>query len=577
MNNRITPRYRQHGVVLILIAFIIGLGAAAFMYRMFNASSLQVEQDEKTMRVLSEAKSALIAWAVSHPNHPGQMPYPDRNGDGNYDGYSDCFATNVSFSYSFLLGRLPIHGVDPNCNNHGITVNAALGADFRDASGERLWYAVSKNLVHDYNGTGSDPVINPGIANVASDWLEVVDRNGNLISNRVAAVIIAPGTPVGDQDRSGAAPEAREYLDRIVRSADGVPFKNYALPPLETNQFIMGEDIRRVGDNDLIFQKPYNFNDKLIFITVDELLAVLETRAANELKNALLNYYEPASAERPNGRGMGYFPYAASLGSSKDYACVTSNTAGVLPISDISPPNFTCSYNRSGSPRVTSVSCTTGFSNLNSIQFERNANDFNASVGACSFSGRVCTCRGAGSCSRITATTQTFSSDAAGNCVTSATTGSLNGTVTFSGGEFTSSTPRCSLACVNAVCSGNGAGSASRASTCSDAIFNTGSSSLPAWIMTNKWYDYFYYASSRSGVQLTSGSKGNVDSLLIGTGRSILVPGRAVSKNADQARPSCAVNDYLDSNENADADEVFDGVSLTRNRNYNDHTYIVMP
>lgn len=557
-------RRHQQGMALILMAFVVGLGAAAFMFKMFNASSLQVEQDEKTMRALGEAKAALIAWAVSHPNHPGQMPYPDRNGDGNYDGYSDCFATNVSFSYSFLLGRLPIHGLDPNCNNHGITVSAALGADFRDATGERLWYAVSKNLVHDYNGTGSNPIINPSIVNIATDWIEIVDRNGNVISNRVAAVIIAPGTSVGVQDRSSVAPDAREYLDRIVRSADGVPFKNYALPPLEANQFIMGEDIRRVGPNDTVFQKPYYFNDKLVFITADELLAALEARAASEIKNALLNYYEPASGDRPNGRGVGYFPYAANLGSSKDYACVTSNVAGVLPISNVAPVSFTCNYSRGGG--VTSASCTTGFTNITSIVMRRN-NNFTSSSGACTHSGRDCTCTGAGSCSR---NTQVFS------CTSATCAANFNGTVTFRGGEFSSANSRCSLSCTDAICSGAGAGNANRV-TCADPVFNTGGSQLPTWITANQWYDYFYYATSRNGVQLTSGNKANIDALLVGTGRTITAPNIAVSKGGSQLRPSCAVNDYLDSAENADADEIFDRQSLIRTQNYNDHTYIVAP
>jgi len=565
MSSRPLGRSSQRGMVLILIAFIIGLGAAAFMFKMFNASSLQVEQDEKTMRVLGEAKAALIAWAVSHPNYPGQMPYPDRNGDGNYDGYSDCFATNVSFSYSFLLGRLPIHGLDPNCNNHGVTVTAALGADFRDATGEPLWYAVSKNLVHDYNGTGSNPIINPGIANIATDWIEVVDRNGNVISNRVAAVIIAPGTSVGAQDRSSAAPDANEYLDRIVRSSDGVPFKNYALPPLEANQFIMGEDIRRVGANDTVFQKPYYFNDKLVFITADELLTALEARAANELKNALLNYYEPASGDRPNGRGVGYFPYAASLGSSKDYACVTSNVVGILPISSVAPADFTCNYTRGGG--MTSASCSTGFANVSSIVMRKN-NNFMSASGACTYSGRDCTCTGAGSCTRGA---QTFSCNALGSC-----SANFNGTVTFKGGEFTSANSRCSLTCTDVACSGAGAGSATRTS-CVDPVFNTGGSQLPTWIMTNRWYDYFYYASSRTGIKLTGGSKTNVDSLLIGTGRSIVAPFSVASKGGAQSRPSCAVNDYLDSVENANADQIFDRQNITRTPNYNDHTYIVAP
>jgi hypothetical protein len=95
--------------------------------------------------------------------------------------------------------------------------------------------------------------------------------------------------------------------------------------------------------------------------------------------------------------------------------------------------------------------------------------------------------------------------------------------------------------------------------------------------MTNKWYDYFYYASSRNGIKLTSGSKVNIDSLLIGTGRSIIAPNSAVSKGASQLRPSCAVNDYLDSIENTNANQIFDGQSITRTPNYNDHTYIVAP
>jgi len=161
----------------------------------------------------------------------------------------------------------------------------------------------------------------------------------------------------------------------------------------------------------------------------------------------------------------------------------------------------------------------------------------------------------------------------------------LNGTVTFSGGEFTSTASRCNSSCVDAVCSGNGTGSASRAS-CSDAVFNTGSSSLPAWIMANKWYDYFYYANSETGrgavtiKPLTVGAKTNVDALLIGAGRPIILPNNVASKvGSDQTRPSCNLNDHLDSVENTNIalDLVFDAKTLTRTQNYNDHTYIVAP
>jgi hypothetical protein len=131
---------------------------------------------------------------------------------------------------------------------------------------------------------------------------------------------------------------------------------------------------------------------------------------------------------------------------------------------------------------------------------------------------------------------------------------------------------------MNAACSGSGSGSATRAA-CSDQVFNTGSSKLPDWVMTNRWYDYFYYVTSRDGPQLTIGTKSNVDVLLVGTGRSIIAPDSAASKapGSSQSRPSCSLNDYLDSIENTNVDAVFDSITLTRTRNYNDHSYIVAP
>lgn len=602
--------FAQKGAVLIFLAFVLGLGAAAYMLKALNASSLQAKQNEKTYEALGEAKQALLAWAVSHQYSPGQMPWPDRKEavSPNYDGSSDCVTT--AFQSSYLLGQLPSLPttspcLDPNAGLFvyaGLSTYPSLGQEFRDAQGNRLWYAVSRNLVYDYENS-ENPIINPGMINAphaitpymrqggtqSYPWLQVLDRNGSLISDRVAVVLIAPGDPVGGQNRSGVA-NPDQFLDSFRIGAANYKNSDSALAD---EDFIMGEDSRNVSANDPTFVQPYNFNDKLVYITIDELMVALEKRAANDIENALLNYFEPASVSRPNGRGIGYFPYAARLGSNKDYACITSNNAGVLPIGTVAPTNFTCNYSRAGSPRVTSVSCTTGFSNLNSIQFQRNTNNFTASSGACSFNGRVCTCTGAGSCSRVAAQTQAFSCDAAGNCLTSANTGSLNGTITFSGGEFTttipialpppSPSPPCNLSCVDAVCSGDGLATASRTTACGDTVFNAGSSSLPAWIMVNKWYDYFYYANSETGrgaivvEPLTIGARLNIDAMLIGTGRPIIAPNIALSKGANQIRSSCSLNDHLDSLENTNAGLVFDAITLTRTQNYNDHSYIVAP
>ena len=196
MRKKILLLKNQKGAALILIAFILGLGAAAYLIKTLNISNAQIRQDEKTYKALNEAKAALIAYAVSNHDHPGQMPYPDRNGDGNYDDTSDCYASNVSFSGAFTIGRLPLFRNDPNCVNSDVTTINGIGTDLRDGRGDRLWYEVSRNLLHDYQNPGSNPVINPSINNTPPNtWLVVRDRNGAVISNRVAAVVISSGMP----------------------------------------------------------------------------------------------------------------------------------------------------------------------------------------------------------------------------------------------------------------------------------------------------------------------------------------------------------------------------------------------
>lgn len=199
---------RQQGAVLLLMTLVLAVSATAFAFKALNQSNVQIEREKITLNALTEAKAAVIGWSVSHPNLPGSMPFPDRNGDGNYDGNSDCYTG--TFNYSFLLGQLPWLGQTNPCTALPLT---GFGVDVRDGSGNRLWYAVSRNLVHDYQ-TGTDPIINPGIITSPTyNWMTVYDKRGNLISNRVAVVIIAPGAIVGAQDRSAAAPNASEYLD----------------------------------------------------------------------------------------------------------------------------------------------------------------------------------------------------------------------------------------------------------------------------------------------------------------------------------------------------------------------------
>ena len=446
MSNYPLGRNAQRGMALILIAFIIGLGAAAFMFKMFNASNLQAVQDEKTMRVLNEAKSALIAWSVSHPNFPGIMPFPDRNDDPNkYDSRSDCVAAGLNGSH--LIGRLPVLS-DVNC----LPPQSGLGFALLDGGGEQLWYSVSQNLIRK-SAADALPVVNPSMVNApVLPWFVVRNRNGAVISDRVAVVIISPGTPLPSQDRSGGGADANQYLDKVVM-ADGTPYKNYGYQDAATNpiqEFIIGDDYRNVAKADPTYKdqsvEPYYYNDKLVYITIDELMSALSARAAAEAKAQLVNYKKSAT----------YYPYASAMVLGEYYQ-KNAQYHGFLPILQ---PQQTATKNCSVSyASVNSSSTTCDFGSITNVEFTRSSGTFNSATGGCVLTGanRTCQCATAavgGSCSRGG---RKFTCTAAG-C---ATAGNLPGSYVFNGAfQFVTNPTSVKINSAGGACGGCGTNTA---------------------------------------------------------------------------------------------------------------------
>ncbi|MCB5188209.1 hypothetical protein LG200_09385 [Methylobacillus caricis] len=271
----------QRGAALLLVIFIIGLAVTAYVVKSYDAAAMKARQEEKTMKALAEAKEALIAWTVAHPDWPGTMPFPDRleTTMANYDGKSDCVPSNLN--YPHLIGKLPIYS-DSGCANTTYHTNLSV----TDSATERLWYAVSRNLIRTSNSSPT-PVINPGVLTVntalpypydgthstsAYPWMKVFDRQGQLVSDRVAVVIIAPGPPLKNQDRSGGLVQADMFLERVVFSDKTIANYDYTKPD---EDFVMGG----LGDSEI--------NDRLIYITIDELMIALETRVVAEAKKAI--------------------------------------------------------------------------------------------------------------------------------------------------------------------------------------------------------------------------------------------------------------------------------------------------
>lgn len=542
---------RQHGAALLVMLVILITGGVYLLVSQLNRESGRIEAEKKTVAALAQAKEALIGWAVGNLSTPGMLPYSDRRNDGDYNGMSDCPAAGTSTSAGLLLGKIPRIGPEAPCLQPrnalgGLLPYPMLNLDVVDGAGEVLWYAVSKNMVSEL---GVAPVINPGmINNPVFPWLTVRDQNGNTLSNRVAFLLIAPGLPLSGQNRSGAAPTPAQFLEGIgaVTNADsdgsydgGIP----ACPSSMCEDFVMSEPWPSATTP--------TFNDRLLYVTIDELMPLIEQRVAREVRQTLL--------------GLASFPSAAAIGYIGN-SC--GNTNGFLPLPS-------CECTRTVTALGDSVSCDCPFDSaaatpaLITYSYTGIGNYTAPATGACTIpTATSCRCTGAGSCS---SPTRSFQCYADGTCAARNNIATPNFNITYTlpssvTGIFSDVTknpiglPNCTsspttMSCSNFTYAQGTVG-------CAPAQLLTG---LPGWFLSSRWKHYMYYAAAPP--LLTVGNTGGVTAVLITTGAPL----------TGQTRPSSNRNNYLDSPENRDGPPVFTGVGQPLTNTFNDQAVIVAP
>jgi type II secretory pathway pseudopilin PulG len=338
------PLRRQQGIALVLLVIGLVIGLGAFLVIGLGQNETKISRDQITQNSLRQAKEALLAYAASWPNRrgtnpaiasndvfgqkrgPGFLPCPDIDNSGvaNQGGCGNESGNTLDGQAS-RLGRLPFR---------------TLGLpDLRDGAGERLWYAVSSK----YKTSDPNYDLNPdsGLGTItvrAADGSVLHDgTNINLYlaqTGGVAAVIIAPGEPVdrwGDasgstktaQDRgcgvTGCSPQgicnppedsvprciASNYLDKAWGLGSDEDNANFIdrndMRANNGNSFINGPVIRANGS--------VAVNDKLVYITYDEIMQVIMSRVALEVANCL-NLYAAANSNR--------YPYPAPVCRSGD-------------------------------------------------------------------------------------------------------------------------------------------------------------------------------------------------------------------------------------------------------------------
>lgn len=528
------------GGALLIFMVILVLAAMATMFGLLDSDQVKLERIKANATILAHAKTALIGNSIGVDNtkRPGLMIRPDvaSESPADYDGTAEsgCIdATNVggpllaSDIKQRCLGRLPWKDL-------GISIR---GATEEDSSGIMPWFAVSANLIDptclgELNPNLLKLVHSPTTLNCTGTalpypWLTVRDGSGNIVSNRVAAIILMPNEARNGQVRTlSPLGTASQYLDTLVVPA------GCAMP------CVAGSYSNSDMDNDFIFSSEGNptalashFNDQLVYITIDELIAAVEQRVASEVRKQLLDH-----------RAVnGVFPDAATVGY-QGQSCVQGQAAGFLPL-----PILAC----------TGSKCDGVFPAT--MQFTSDLN-FTSSTGACSYATNVCSCTGLGACTR--ATTRLFKCSSTGTCI-SKTTGTFhyapavpidNTSLVVTGGA-------CVVSGTSVDCTGAGHVKVNGSvNGCAAPMLNI--NTFPSWFTENGWKHYVYYAKGGLTVGANSAS-----ALVVSAGAAF----------ATQSRPSSLIADYLDSAENTNGDNLYDAVGTPRSNIYNDQMFIVAP
>lgn len=337
---------RQRGAALLILLALFATAAAYLLVSSLNKSSvaLSLTRADKNRLVMQEAKAALIAWAASETSQPtsgqgfqpGALPCPDadNNGTQDYSGPTTC---------TTLLGRLPWASLNV--------------ADLRDASGERLWYAVSSNFVR-----STSNIIN-------SDSQGQLTISGLAPASNVVAVVLAPGMRLGNQDRGAIGINtASNYLENnngVANSTNFVTAIENLTDPLIANLF----------------------NDQLLVITQQDLMSVVEPVVAARIRRDIVlqyiynsdptltdssNVWSDNSSNRNKSRyfdAWGAFPFAAPFSNpgSSSFTGVAGTYEGLLPV--VANLSYIWSsgsvVQTGGSGSVSSTSCTTINSSTN--------------------------------------------------------------------------------------------------------------------------------------------------------------------------------------------------------------------
>ena len=238
--SRLQPKRRvQRGFVMIGLLALLVTGVLYFVVSNLTPESIQARRQQKTDEALTQAREALIGYAVRYREQQlatggtsnamyGFLPMPDMGTSRLNMGGQPASCNTEGCAMAFINGAFPA----ATETVIGRFPWRTLGTGpLRDAHGECLWYIVSAN----FKSLGIN-------ASLQMNWdtlsqLDVVVANGTsaMVSaiasahERPIAVIFSPGPPLAGQDRSTSV------TDSVTVCGGNYLVSNYLDPAVATD------------------------------------------------------------------------------------------------------------------------------------------------------------------------------------------------------------------------------------------------------------------------------------------------------------------------------------------------------
>ena len=271
---------RQRGAAMIIMMLIVMLGLIALFTLRMDRKGPELDADRKTTLALAQAKEALLGRAASNAD-PGTLSCPSVDGTKGQ-------ANTTPGAGGMQCGNSLIK------SNFGWLPWYTLGlGDLRDGSASLLWYMLGSGYID--KGTYSPPPTpsSPLTVTIVVVKVSPTDLSETIVSSttipNIAAVIIAPGSPLPGQNRSGLALTNSSYSTAYFEGT-----ANSATDTL----------------NIKIEQKqnhpPLKYNDQYLLVTNKEILDRSTPRVANQFAAELNAYFStygsyPATGWLPSG------------------------------------------------------------------------------------------------------------------------------------------------------------------------------------------------------------------------------------------------------------------------------------